>query len=137
MGGAMSASVTMAKTRDLEKHRAYNRARMARLRERDKNYSRTKDDPTGQRRVEARLRGTNPDALVSWANPVIVANIYARAKELRARGEDVQVDHIVPIQSDEVCGLHWEGNLQLMMGINNKRKGNSFETDDNTDMCPF
>jgi hypothetical protein len=38
----------------------------------------------------------------------------------------VHVDHVVPLKSDLVCGLHCEANLALMTGKANAAKHNSF-----------
>lgn len=58
-------------------------------------------------------------AIPKWANPEKIAAIYESAA---AKGW--HVDHIVPLQSKLVCGLHWEKNLQPLPPANNLAKGN-------------
>lgn len=61
-----------------------------------------------------------------WADCEAMASIYREAAERRAAGEDVQVDHMVPIKSSEVCGLHCEFNLRIIARIDNLSKGNNW-----------
>jgi hypothetical protein len=50
--------------------------------------------------------------------------MYQLATIFNRTGMNLQVDHIVPLQSDLVCGLHCEANLQLLPASDNISKGN-------------
>jgi hypothetical protein len=64
-------------------------------------------------------------ATPSWANEEAILTIYAEAARLtRETGVRHEVDHIYPLQSDVVCGLHCEANLQILTKAENIRKGN-------------
>lgn len=69
-------------------------------------------------------------AMPSWANQFFIEEAYALAK-LRERlcGGRWHVDHIVPLQSKLVCGLHVESNLQVIPAAHNIRKSNRYWPD--------
>lgn len=64
-------------------------------------------------------------ALVQWADSAAINAIYERAKALtRETGVQHEVDHIYPLRSDWVCGLHCEANLRVVTRTENRRKSN-------------
>jgi hypothetical protein len=81
----------------------------------------------------AKRRATKKRATPTWAGQQYIKDLYANAKEASAIFEAVgvkpkfQVDHIVPLQHDQVCGLHVEHNLQVLTAEENQRKSNAFK----------
>ena len=60
-----------------------------------------------------------------WANKGAMLAIYREARRLeRETGKPHHVDHIVPLVSRRVCGLHCEHNLCVLPGSENTSKGN-------------
>ena len=59
-------------------------------------------------------------ALPAWADLDKIAIVYAEAQ----KAPGMHVDHIVPLQSDLVCGLHVHHNLQILPATVNLSKGN-------------
>lgn len=75
-------------------------------------YSRTR---------QARLIQATP----VWADVEAMKAIYVQAAQRRIEtGKEWHVDHIVPLISPRVCGLHVPANLQLMYGPDNEKKNN-------------
>lgn len=65
-----------------------------------------------------------------WANREKMVLIYQAAKEISsATGVKHHVDHIVPLKSDLVCGLHNEFNLRVIPAAENLRKHNRYWPD--------
>jgi len=64
-------------------------------------------------------------AVPKWANKFFMEEAYALAK-LRTKilGFRWHVDHIVPMKSVLVCGLHVHNNLQVIPAIENLQKHN-------------
>lgn len=55
--------------------------------------------------------------------------VYAERDRRKAAGESVNVDHIVPICSDIVCGLHVPWNLEVITELANLQKSNTWWPD--------
>lgn len=66
-------------------------------------------------------------ATPKWVDVAALIDFYDRAIELRQKGVDVTVDHIVPIIHPLVCGLNVPWNLQHLPKRQNLKKGNTFE----------
>jgi hypothetical protein len=78
----------------------------------------------------ARYRSTKRRATPAWSNNDRIKEFYFAADFLgMVTGEWHNVDHIVPLQSDLVCGLHCEANLQVLPEFENQSKGNRFWPD--------
>ncbi|WP_201401900.1 hypothetical protein [Kaistia sp. 32K] len=77
------------------------------------------------RLYKANRRSSLINATPEWANQVVIRELYGQAKALsQLTGIEFEVDHVVPLTSRLVCGLHWEGNLQLLTRSANASKGN-------------
>lgn len=59
-------------------------------------------------------------ATPSWANSEAIKKIYEHCPPGH------EVDHIVPLQGELVCGLHVAENLQYLPSFDNRSKGNTF-----------
>ena len=82
--------------------------------------NRPKRNAINSRRKAAKLKATP-----LWANQDAITVIYAEAmRRQEESGIRKHVDHIVPLQSKIVCGLHVEENLQIIDGSENESKRN-------------
>ncbi len=78
----------------------------------------------------AKRRAIKHRAVPVWANMLVIKEIYAKSKEVTLHTGIVHhVDHIVPLKSRLVCGLHCEANLQIIPAIDNQKKKNSWWPD--------
>ena len=77
--------------------------------------------------LTAKRRAHKANATPSWANLFFIEEAYNLAKIRESiTGICWHVDHIVPLNGRNVCGLHVENNLQVIPAIENMAKGNRF-----------
>ncbi len=102
---------------------SYREARKENARQRTKIWvenNRAKRNETTRRRQARQLNATP-----SWANKKKIQRIYERAqKHTKTKGIRYEDDHIVPLKSKIVCGLHCESNLRVITKQQNQFKLN-------------
>jgi hypothetical protein len=78
--------------------------------------------------ITAKRRAAKLQATPSWLTKeefVQIEEMYECAVAFKLyTGEEYHVDHIVPLQGKNVCGLHVPWNLQLLSAHENKSKSN-------------
>lgn len=75
---------------------------------------------TTQRARTAKYRATKIGATPGWASIEDISLFYNETPE------GCHVDHIVPLQGKNVCGLHTLENLQYLLAEENLAKGNRY-----------
>jgi hypothetical protein len=120
------AKAYYAANTDIVKQRSRIRFQRVKFAQRPINNERTR-----RRRIQ------KLQAVPHWANIAEIRRIYARCAEISAlTGMVHHVDHIVPLQSMFVCGLHVEQNLQILLASKNLSKGNR-SWPDSPDVLPY
>jgi len=72
---------------------------------------------------EQRVKRATPD----WVERKELQEIYKQCAEInKETGIQHQVDHIIPLCNDYVCGLNVPNNLQIITAEENLRKANRF-----------
>lgn len=107
----------------LEYHHANPNNAKYRKRYRDNNPHKVSAD-------SCKRRAQRINATPAWADVAAMETLYKKRDELnKLWGVEFEVDHIVPLRSKRVCGLHCEANLQLIERSLNRRKSNSWWCD--------
>lgn len=116
-----------------ERNRTEKAAYWAKWRERNvdrvqANYRQWATDNADRvRAISAQRNAAKVQATPPWVDPDALRAVYREAIRLtRETGIRYDVDHIVPLRSRFVCGLHVPWNLQLLPRAENLRKGNAF-----------
>ena len=85
--------------------------------------------------LNAKRRAKMNKAMPKFANKQYMNDLYAHAKEasdlFKSFGVDVQfqVDHIIPLNGDNVSGFHSEQNMQILSLRENTSKSKKFNSD--------
>ena len=92
----------------------------------NQNYYK-KRNPVVINLISSAYRAKKFNATPQWANRELIKMWYEVAAVLRRSGVNFQVDHIVPLAGENVCGLHTHDNLQILTKAENVRKKNRFD----------
>lgn len=94
-------------------------------REKENSLNWQKKNLDKKRATDNRRRALKKDATPPWADQAAINAIYTEALRVEQEtGVKHHVDHIYPLQSDYMCGLHVAENLQVLPGAENIKKGN-------------
>lgn len=112
--------------RNAEEQRERIRQNHERFKERRREYAKEYDRlyPELMRARANKRRALKARAIPQWAGLEAIKALHKKAKEL-----GLEVDHIVPLNSPIVCGLHCEANMQLITRLENIKKGNRWWPD--------
>lgn len=106
----------------------------ARPKEETREYKRKYklENPELYKALTSTYRRRHKNATPPWITAeqkMDIRKLYLAAQQLTATtGEKYVVDHIVPISSPEVCGLHVPWNLRVITQEENLRKSNKLVT---------
>lgn len=80
--------------------------------------------------LKAKRRASKLCRTPPWLNPIQLAEIESfyieRDIMVKLTGNQYHVDHIVPLQGDNISGLHVPWNLQVLTAYDNTSKGNRY-----------
>jgi hypothetical protein len=106
----------------------YDAHRAARV----ENANRWQRENPGLANAKVRLRQVNKlRATPSWADLEFIELLYVETSDLSRREVRgvFHIDHVVPLKSNRVCGLHTEENLRAIPAKANMSKSNRFWPD--------
>lgn len=92
-----------------------------------------KDNPSRHCSLNAKRKAIKLKATPCWSNNDIIQSYYNVCNFFNEVNgfTKYHVDHIIPLQGKNVCGLHVQNNLQIILATDNLRKYNKHECTNN------
>ncbi len=85
----------------------------------------------------SKRRSAKLSATPAWANYKKIQRIYQLAVwASKFTDEPLEVDHIIPLQGKNICGLHVEDNLQILLASENRSKFNAWNDINGEQLSP-
>ena len=107
----------------------YYKENKNKIREKHKSHYNANKDLYNEK--YARRRAAKKQAIPAWfsiEDKNAFISLAEKCKELEEQtGEKYEIDHIIPLQSNTVCGLHCRANWQILTRQENRSKGNKYE----------
>jgi hypothetical protein len=96
----------------------------------EKRYRSSNRDKINNRKAKRRAAKLNATPMwLTIDDFQSIQELYTIAKMFELyTGQEYHVDHIVPLQGENVCGLHVPWNLQVLSATDNLTKSNKFTT---------
>jgi len=110
------------KEKDAARRREYRKENNDKLRQSGIEYRKANKSIINTK--TARRRAAKLNATPAWADYGAINEIYELSAAITDLMEPTHVDHIIPLQGKNVCGLHVEYNLQVLRAEDNLSKGN-------------
>lgn len=104
-----------------EKQREYQKDNLDRFRQGNRKYLKTTRGKVIHKEKRARRRAAKLQATPAWVDRLGLLDVYENCPP------EHHVDHIIPLQSTEVCGLHVPWNLQYLTAFDNASKSDEFD----------
>lgn len=107
-------------------YREINKARIAEHKKQYQKATPEKSTVKTAKRRAVKLKAT-PKCLIE-EDFIKIEELYKEAQNMKSStGKEYHVDHIVPLQSENVCGLHVPCNLRIILAFENLSKNNKFD----------
>lgn len=126
--GRVKSSMSKWHRDNVDREREYFRRNADNLKAKAAEWKRANKDRVYASGKARRIRKRK--AMPTWANIEKMTEFYRKARILTEEtGIPHEVDHIYPLQSKWICGLHCANNLRVITRSENRSKSNKFNPD--------